>query len=543
MRRRRKHALQIMLMLFSLIVLVFVAGMAYMEFKPMVVKAVTMEAGTPMVDVKEFLLEQDKSGSFITDINRLDLNNPGSYEILIKVRNRIHTSTLEVVDTTPPVAATVNVMALKGEEVRAASFVTDVKDATNVRLTFAKEPDTTVPGEQKVSVVLEDAGNNRAVVEAMLTILDVKNSVQVEAGSVMNITPSDFVDNDNYKVTILSDLSKLDISNPAVHEIQIDVDGRLLTSRIEVVDTTPPSGQAVDQETWKDERLDAISFIRDIKDISSVKLAYLDTPDFSTLGTREVTIIMEDAYGNKSEQKAKLTVKEDTEPPVFSGIKNRSVYEGESISYKKGVSVSDNRDTDVTFQVDSSNVKLNKPGSYKVYYTATDSSGNKTTESATITVNIFNVTDDMLYGKVDNILDDIIDVSMTQREQAWEIYQWVKGHISYIGSSDKSDWKKEAYRGIENGVGDCFTYYAVSEALLTRAGIENMRVTRVGGRTQHFWNLINCGDGWYHFDTCPHKDKLMSFMLTDAEVEAYTKKRGNNYYTFDKSLYPATPLE
>ena len=74
---------------------------------------------------------------------------------------------------------------------------------------------------------------------------------------------------------------------------------------------------------------------------------------------------------------------------------------------------------------------------------------------------------------------------MTQRV-AWEIYRWIKGHVSYVGTSDKSDWKKEAYRGIVNGVGDCFTYYAVSEALLTRAGIDNMLVTRVGGRTQHF---------------------------------------------------------
>ena len=43
-----------------------------------------------------------------------------------------------------------------------------------------------------------------------------------------------------------------------------------------------------------------------------------------------------------------------------------------------------------------------------------------------------------------------------------------------------------------------------------------MRVTRVGGKTSHYWNLINCGDGWYHFDSCPHKDKLETFMLTDA---------------------------
>ena len=68
-----------------------------------------------------------------------------------------------------------------------------------------------------------------------------------------------------------------------------------------------------------------------------------------------------------------------------------------------------------------------------------------------------------------------------------------------------------------------------------------MDITRVGGRTQHFWNLVNYGEGWYHFDACPHKDHLESFMLTDKEVDEYTEKRGNNYYTFDKSLYPRTP--
>jgi len=209
--------------------------------------------------------------------------------------------------------------------------------------------------------------------------------------------------------------------------------------------------------------------------------------------------------------------------------------------YKKGVSVTDNKDSDLTFQVDSTKVNLNKSGSYTVTYSAKDSSGNKAVKTATITVIPFVVSDEMLYEKVDKILDKIVDEGMTKREIAYEIYLWVKGHVAYTGSSDKSDWKKGAYLGIEKGLGDCFTYYAVSEALLTRAGIDNMRVTRVGGRTQHFWNLIDCGDGWYHFDTCPNKDKIDTFMLTDAQVEEYTKKRGNNYYNFDKSLYPRTP--
>lgn len=543
MKRRRKHALQFVLMLFSLFMLFVAVSIVYLEYKPMVVKAVTMEAGSPMVDAKEFLLEKEKDGRFITDINNLDLDIPGIYEIKIKIRNRIYTSNLEVVDTTAPTAATVNVMALKGEEVKPEAFVTDIMDATQVKVSFTAIPDTSYPGDQEVTVILEDTSHNKMERKSLLTVLDVKSSVQVEAGTMMDIAPSDFVDNDKYEVTFLTDPSGLDTSKPIRHEIQIDVDGRVLTSHIDVVDTTPPAATAVSRELWNDETAEAITFVKDIKDISGVKFSFKEIPDFTKSGVQEVTIIMEDTYGNKAELTSELTVKEDLESPVFSGVGNKTIYEGDAVSYKKGVSVWDNKDDDVQFQVDSSNVNTNKAGVYDVYYSAVDLSGNKVVVTANVTVLVLSVTDEMLNGLTDGILADIIKDGMTDREKAWEIFKWVKGNVGYTGDSDKSEWKNEAYRGIKNGVGDCFTFYAVSEALLTRAGIDNMRVTRVGGRTQHFWNLINCGDGWYHFDTCPHKDKLSSFMLTDAEVEEYTIQRGNNYYTFDKSLYPATPIK
>lgn len=539
--RRIKRRRQIFLMLLSLFALIVVVSLAYMKNRPSVVKTVIVEAGTLSVDVEDFLLNKKKAGSFVTDINSIDFSVPGDYEIKINIGRRTLTSVLRIEDTVAPEAEPVSVIALKNEELKASDFVTNISDATEVTASFETEPDTSTPGEKDVSIILEDMGNNRTVIDSKLTVLDVKSSVQVEAGSVLNIDVSDFVDNQNIQVRILSDLTKLDTSKPAVHTIQIEVDDRILNSYIEVVDTTPPEALAVDKETWKGEALSPVDFVKNINDVSDVKVSFKEDPDFETVGTREVALILEDAYGNKSEVKSRLTVKEDTEPPVFIGVADKTVFEGEKISYKKGVSVKDNKDTDLTFQVDSSKVNLNKAGTYTVYYTAEDSSGNKAKKTATITVLPFEVSDDMLNEKVDKILSKITKEGMTKREIAWEIYKWVKKNVSYTGTSDKSDWKKEAYRGIVNGLGDCFTYYAVSQALLTRAGIDNMRVTRVGGRTEHYWNLINCGDGWYHFDTCPNKDKLETFMLTDAEVEEYTKKRGNNYYNFDRSLYPPTP--
>lgn len=142
---------------------------------------------------------------------------------------------------------------------------------------------------------------------------------------------------------------------------------------------------------------------------------------------------------------------------------------------------------------------------------------------------------------VQQAIDRIITPDMTQLEQAKAVWDFTKGGISYTGSSDKSDWQTGAYEGLRTRRGDCFTYYAVSRALLTALGIDNLEVQRVGGPTSHYWNLVNCGDGWYHFDATPRSSKMpyfVSFMFTDAEAADYTARAGRNYYTFDGSLYP-----
>ncbi len=138
-------------------------------------------------------------------------------------------------------------------------------------------------------------------------------------------------------------------------------------------------------------------------------------------------------------------------------------------------------------------------------------------------------------------IDNIITPGMTRLEQAKAVWKFTKTGISYTGKSDKSDWRAGAYEGLRSRRGDCFTYYAVSRALLTALGIDNLEVQRVGGPTSHYWNLVNCGDGWYHFDATPRSSKMpyfVSFMFTDKEAADYTARAGRNYYSFDGSRYP-----
>lgn len=222
---------------------------------------------------------------------------------------------------------------------------------------------------------------------------------------------------------------------------------------------------------------------------------------------------------------------------------NKTVYIGDKVSYKNNISVTDNKDKDVPLKIDSSKVNLRKEGSYPVIYTATDSSGNKAKKTITVTVRKYTVDRSVLDNLAQNILNNITNSSMTKRDKTYAIYKWTKGHIAYTGHSDKSDWVKEAYNGIKNGVGDCFTYFAVSKELLTLTEIDNLDVTRVGGRTRHYWSMINIGSGWYHYDSCPNVDHKESFMLTDTKLAQLSGERGNNYYNYNKDHAQATPKE
>ena len=129
---------------------------------------------------------------------------------------------------------------------------------------------------------------------------------------------------------------------------------------------------------------------------------------------------------------------------------------------------------------------------------------------------------------------------MSDKEKLKSYFQWTKRF--YTGKIYKKI-DVGCRSGYKKGSGDCLPT-GTARALLTRAG-RRIYATRIDNT--HYWNLVKYNGNWYHFDTCPHSSKypFNGFLRTDAEVAEYSKKRKDkrNYYTFDKSLYPATPDE
>ena len=237
----------------------------------------------------------------------------------------------------------------------------------------------------------------------------------------------------------------------------------------------------------------------------------------------------------------------DTKPPVIKGTRNLTIYIGNPISYRAGVSVTDNQQGGTALMVDASEVNPRKEGTYKVTYRSEDKAGNKVEKEVEVVVkksDKSHAPEVLKYVK--DTLAEITTKDMTEIEKLEKIFEFCHTKINYTGYSDKSDAIEAAYNGFRTHTGDCFTYYAVAEALITGAGFENIIVTRDGENSDHFWNLIKYKDRWYHFDTCPIAGggSFRACILGDLELATFDKEYGKlnpahkGYYNFEKNAYP-----
>lgn len=235
--------------------------------------------------------------------------------------------------------------------------------------------------------------------------------------------------------------------------------------------------------------------------------------------------------------------------PVLHGVRDLTVYCGDTVSYRNGITATSETGSTPSITVDSSMVDLSSPGKYQVIYTATDAYGNQAQASAEVTVLKKEegfVDLETIYAAADAKLHKIIRKNASVKQQVHDIYAWARLNLHYGGHSDRTDWRQTAYVMLTEGTGDCYGFYAVTKLLFERLNIPNIDVCKVrnfSGDTDHFWSLVSVDGGisWYHFDATPRVGNDDTFCLvTDSFLDAYSQNHDGSHNR-DKSLYPPTP--
>ena len=148
------------------------------------------------------------------------------------------------------------------------------------------------------------------------------------------------------------------------------------------------------------------------------------------------------------------------------------------------------------------------------------------------------MTDEQVREAARQVLEKITTPDMVTAEKLRAVFDYLQKHMRFSWSSDKNDWRKEALRAFTYGVGDCFTFYSATRALLDELGIPYLSVTRKSNTSRHYWVMVNIGTGWYHFDTNNYYQWNRCFMWTNEQcaISSY-------FWKYHEENYPPIATE
>lgn len=374
----------------------------------------------------------------------------------------------------------------------------------------------------------------------------VYSEVYIEAGSA-ECSVKDFLKREEGSAKFTKD-STFDLRVPGDYPLEIACNlkpfgMRTFKTILHVQDTVAPefslNVDAIDMYTTAPAPT-AADLVESVNDVSNCVIDFKEEYDFSKEGSFDVTVVVTDAAGNSSEATVPCKVVADVTPPEITGVEPLVVAQGDAISYKKNVVVTDDIDDNPQLEVDTSEVNADKRGVYHLKYIATDSAGNVTEKNTTIKIvsaKIAEATEETVNAMADEILAQIITEDMSQKEQARAVYNWVVDNITYSESAGIDDLYSAAYKGMHNRIGDCTVKQKTAEVMLNRLGIKNMEIEKIRDTRGHYWLLIDVGEGWYHYDPNLQLDGTRIFYWHDADLWEYSNSHKNTH-NYDPSKYP-----
>lgn len=436
-------------------------------------------------------------------------------------KQKERTVKLSLVDTTAPQVKFQDITKYIGYEINGEDFIVEKKDLSPMYVEVANIPEITEFGNYPVTIIVKDEYGNETKKECNLTIDWLNYNITLELGN--QLTKEDILMRPEEDASLVSkaELERINKASVGEYTITLTNNGKEYVINIKIQDTTAPELELKDVTIYDDEKVDKSKFIVSAKDASGkVETTLLTEIDYKKIGTQVIKIEAKDQYENKIEKEANLTIKKDTEGPVFSGLKEMTVAKNSSVNYNSGVKAVDAKEGNCEFTVDTSKVNIGVAGTYYATYTSKDSKGNTTTARRKITVK-HNQED------TNNKFNEFYNTYLAGKD-ALGIVSTIRNEISYNSSWGEDD---PVWYGLTNRKGNCYVHVLLVQKALNKAGITNQVVKTIDGT--HYWNLVNIGGVWRHYDSTPGNHLIGP--ATDDEKFASSAMKGRDW---NRSAYP-----
>ena len=544
-----KTAKIVVIAVIVVLILAILAIVLFNIFSKKVKDQVQLELGTQELKIQDFLTDEKyaENADFVTDISQIDLNKVATYEITIKLNDKEYTSILDVKDTTAPQVKFQDVDGYTDYQINPEDFIAEKTDASNMEVSLGNEITINGFGEYHPLIIVKDEYGNETSQECLLNISYIKSKFILEYGN--KLTKEDLLFNvAEYQDTInQQDIDTINSYDVGEYDLKSVYDGQEKVTKITIQDTIAPELVLKDVTLYTEQTItDTNQFVEKAEDLAGVTLNILTEIDYSIVGDQEVIIEAVDGHGNKTSQTAKLTIKEDTEGPVFSGISDLKVTKGGTADYKKGVTAKDGKDGDVEFTVDSSSVKLDTAGTYYATYTATDKAGNTTTSKRKIVVSEKSTASSSssssgdVYAKADEFIAKATSGVSGTANKILAIKNYLRSNIKYshrYNASNTGSVNAAAMKAFTAYEGDCYIHAAAAQVMFTRLGVKSIIVNALD--YSHYWNMVYINGGWKHVDPTPgwaYAD--VGFMNDAKRLETLRRINGYEYRNWDRSKFP-----
>ncbi len=281
-------------------VLLFAVGLIcvqYLGLKPIL----HVEFGEPLPDPETVGKPGDRYaeeygalpiGDHVVKIVRHGIPTP----ILVKVR-----------DTVAPTAEPREQTIPYGAELTPDRFITHIRDASVVAVSFSEPFDFDRVGDFPVTIVLKDTAGNGSAVESAVHIVAVTEGIALEAGAPVP-KPEAFLIN-GVSAELITPLTEEMLHHVGEYPVRFLLkNGQTVESKLTVSDTVAPTGVGTSLWIRPDEPLLPEMLVTQAQDETDLTYTFALAPDTSLMHAQNVTVRMTDEGGNSTDVESSIAI-------------------------------------------------------------------------------------------------------------------------------------------------------------------------------------------------------------------------------------------